>query len=128
MSAAIRLEVAQERLEAMPSQRLNALDNDDAIWSLSERVGVAFHKLQRLVRRERFKRGLLKLEELTPEERRQLIDQQNLDVHAIAAGPIMDAGEIYLPAGKLSMAETRAREATQVQRLPHIQREADARG
>jgi hypothetical protein len=36
------------------------------------------------------------------------------DLHAIANGPIMDPSEIYLPAGKLSMAETRAREAANI--------------
>lgn len=32
------------------------------------------------------------------------------DLHAIANGPIMDANMLYLPAGKLSMAEYRERE------------------
>ena len=36
------------------------------------------------------------------------------DLHALANGPIMDASEIYLPAGKLSMAETIARERQQI--------------
>lgn len=36
------------------------------------------------------------------------------DLQALADGPIMDSNELYLPAGKLSMAETRAREAAQI--------------
>ena len=32
------------------------------------------------------------------------------DLHAIANGPIMDEAKIYLPAGKLSMEEFRARQ------------------
>lgn len=32
------------------------------------------------------------------------------DLHAIAAGPIMDPTNLYLPAGKLSMDEFRARQ------------------
>ena len=36
------------------------------------------------------------------------------DLHAIANGPIMDPSEIFLPAGKLSMDETRARERAQI--------------
>lgn len=36
------------------------------------------------------------------------------DLHAIANGPIMDASAIYLPAGKLSLAETKRREAAQI--------------
>jgi hypothetical protein len=36
------------------------------------------------------------------------------DLQAIADGPIMDASQLYLPAGKLSMAEARAREAAQI--------------
>ena len=35
-------------------------------------------------------------------------------LHALANGPLMDSNEIYLPAGRLSMAEWRAREAQQV--------------
>jgi hypothetical protein len=35
-------------------------------------------------------------------------------LQAIADGPIMDPSLLYLPAGKLSIAETRARESTQL--------------
>ena len=109
MSAAIRLEVAQEQVAAMSAKRLAALDSDGC-WCLAEQVGVSPLKLAQIVRRERYKRGLVKLSDLTPQDRRELIDRDNLDLHAIASGPIMDAGEIYLPAGKLSVAETRQRE------------------
>lgn len=36
-------------------------------------------------------------------------------LHALANGPIMDPSNLYLPAGKLSMAETRARERAAIQ-------------
>lgn len=36
------------------------------------------------------------------------------NLHALANGPIMDPSQIYLPAGKLSMAETIARERQQI--------------
>lgn len=39
------------------------------------------------------------------------------DLHAIANGPIMDPSSLYLPAGKLSMAETRTREAANLEQL-----------
>lgn len=38
------------------------------------------------------------------------------DLHALANAPIMDAVRLYLPAGKLSMVETLAREAANVSR------------
>jgi hypothetical protein len=37
------------------------------------------------------------------------------DLHALANAPIMDPCRLYLPAGKLSMAETRAREAANLE-------------
>ena len=39
------------------------------------------------------------------------------DLHALAAGPIMDPCRIYLPAGRLSKAEAAARDAANWQRL-----------
>jgi len=110
VSAAIRLEVAREQVAKMTAQKLNYYSDSDKLWRLAHQVGVTFYKLEDLIKRERFKRGLVKLSDLPPHERRELIDKDNLDLHAIASGPIMDAGEIYLPAGKLSMAETRQRE------------------
>ena len=38
------------------------------------------------------------------------------DLHALANAPIMDPCRLYLPAGKLSMTETRAREAANLDR------------
>jgi hypothetical protein len=40
------------------------------------------------------------------------------NLHALANGPIMDPSSLYLPAGKLSMAEARAREAANMEQLP----------
>lgn len=52
---------------------------------------------------------------LTPLERRRAAatseDWSTDRLKAIADGPLMDANRIYLPAGKLSEAEYRAREA-----------------
>lgn len=42
------------------------------------------------------------------------------DLQAIADGPIMDGNALYLPAGKLSMAETVAREADQIVEVRQI--------
>lgn len=117
MSAAIRLEVAQEKVASMSLQQLSVLAHEDELWRTAYRVGVRFDKLKVIVRREMLRRGLLKMADLAPHERRELVEPQDVDIHAIAAGPIMDAAEIYLPAGKLSMAETKAREAGQVERL-----------
>lgn len=39
------------------------------------------------------------------------------DLHAIAAGPLMDPGRLYLPAGMVSRAEAIAREAANWQRI-----------
>ena len=36
------------------------------------------------------------------------------DLHAIANGPIMDPSALYLPAGKISLAEAKARVASQI--------------
>lgn len=114
MTAAIRYEVAIEKVAGLPDERLTELLDLDELWDLSMRVGVGYTKLKKLIRREQLKRGLLKPTDMTPEERRELVDPANLDLKAIAAGPIMDIGQIYLPAGKLSMAETRAREQSNI--------------
>lgn len=42
------------------------------------------------------------------------------DLHAMANAPLMDANNLFLPAGKLSMAETKAREAALVIATPTI--------
>lgn len=51
---------------------------------------------------------------MTPEERRKAVDAhiflKAADLAEIAAGPIVDPGRVYLPAGKLSEAEYQARE------------------
>lgn len=38
-----------------------------------------------------------------------------LDLHAIAAGPLMDANRLYLPAGRISLAEAERRERAGVE-------------
>lgn len=114
MTAAIRLEVATQKVAEMTAQQLVYFSDSDECWRLARRVGVPFDKLSHLIKRERVKRGSIKLSDLRPQERRKMVDPNNLDLHALAAGPIMDVGEIYLPAGKLSMAETRAREQANI--------------
>lgn len=110
MTAAIRFEVAQEQVAAMSNRALAKLADSDALWQLGLRVGVQYEKLRGLVRRERLKRGQLKMTDLSPQERRELVDPSNPDLRALASGPIMDAAQRYLPAGKLTLAETRQRE------------------
>jgi hypothetical protein len=109
VSAAIRLEVAAEKVAEMSDTTLNLYSDADELWRLAYRVGVPSEKLGFLILRERLSRGLVKLADL-PHRQRRLLVKDNLDLHAIAAGPIMDIGQIYLPAGKLSMEETRRRE------------------
>lgn len=48
---------------------------------------------------------------------RMFDDLGERDLHAIAAGPLMDPNRIYLPAGMLSRAEAAAREAANWQRI-----------
>jgi hypothetical protein len=80
-------------------------------WGLVERFGLSYVAARQLLHRKQLDRGEISLSDLLPSERRAMVDRANPDLHAIAAGPIMDSNEIYLPAGKLSMAETLAREA-----------------
>lgn len=113
MSAAIRLEVAVEKVGGMTAAELTRYADSDELWRLAYRVGVPSHKLEFLVTRERLKRGMVKLADLPHRQRRELC-KDNPDLHALAAGPIMDIGQIYLPSGKLSMEETRRREQASI--------------
>jgi hypothetical protein len=70
-----------------------------------------------LLNAERLKRRLIAPSDLSPAQRRALVDPDNLDLKAIAAGPIMDAAQLYLPAGKISLADALARERAGVQKL-----------
>jgi hypothetical protein len=105
-----RIQMAREFLSGLSDSELRAATT----WRLMDcweiyRPDAAEH----ILIAERLKRGLVSLNELRPEVRRQMVDPNNLDLHAIASGPIMDPATIYLPAGKLSLAETKAREASQ---------------
>jgi hypothetical protein len=117
MSAAIRLEVAREKIAEMSDAKLTSFADSDEVWRLAHQVGVPQRKLELLILRERFSRGHFQAADLPPHCRRDLVTSENLNLHAIAAGPIMRPGEIYCPLGKLSMEETKRREAAQVQRL-----------
>ena len=65
---------------------------------------LGFLHLEKLVRMERLKRGEITIRDLTPTQRRELVDPERFDLHAIANGPIMQPDQIYLPGGKLSIA------------------------
>jgi hypothetical protein len=106
MKKADRIADAELFLANLPDDELMGAD----VWYTAWWCGIDRWTADRLLNAEQLKRGLIKLSNLTPEQRRALVDKDNLDLHAIASGPIMDPGEIYLPAGKLSMAETRQRE------------------
>lgn len=91
-------------------KRLRGVD----AWDFARNRGIYMTEAEELLTKRRLEIGEIKMADLPPDMRRRVIDRDHLDLHAIAAGPIMDSNEIYLPAGKLSMAETRAREAQQI--------------
>jgi hypothetical protein len=76
-----------------------------------------YRAAETLLNAELLKRGLITPSDLSPAQRRELVDPDNLDLKAIAAGPIMDAAQLYLPAGKISLADALARERAGVQKL-----------
>jgi hypothetical protein len=105
------LAAAREFLSELPSDELRETPAYKVEWAFRlTHWGAA----EQLLIAEKLKRGLITMADLTPDQRRRAIDPTNLDLHAIAAAPIMNAAEIYLPAGKLSMEETKAREAAQI--------------
>lgn len=87
-------------------------------WDLIQRFGLRRETAERILNTEMLKRGDITLADLTPCQRRALVDPEKLDLHAIAAGPIMDSNELYLPAGKISLAEALAREAAAIIAFP----------
>lgn len=82
------------------------------IWEFGQRFGIGYQQAQELLLRAQLDRGEIRLTDVLPEMRRKLVDPT--DLHALAAGPIMQIGELYLPAGKLSMEETKAREQANI--------------
>jgi hypothetical protein len=85
-----------------------------AAWDLVERFGLSYVAARQLVHRKQYERGEIGLADLLTSERRAIVALGNLDLHALAAGPIMDSNEIYLPAGKLTLAEAKARESATI--------------
>jgi hypothetical protein len=79
-------------------------------WDVGRRFRIRTEDARRLLNLAKIERGDLTLSDLTPAERRDMVDPENLDLHAIAAGPIMDSDKIYLPAGKISLDAARWRE------------------
>ena len=69
----------------------------------------------KMLDRAQLDRGEITLADIPPHRRRGLVDPAKLDLHAIAAGPIMDSNQLYLPAGRISAAKATAREAANVQ-------------
>lgn len=108
MKQADRIEGARLFLADLPDSELANAAVHEIEWAC--RLS-SYRVAERLINAEKLKRGLITLRDLTPEQRRAQVDKENLDVHALASGPIMDAANLYCPLGKLSMAETRAREA-----------------
>jgi hypothetical protein len=86
-------------------------------YDLVERFGLSYAASRILVHKKQLERGDISLSDLLPSERRAMIDPAKIDLHALAAGPIMDSNEIYLPAGRISIEEAKAREDAGVERL-----------
>lgn len=83
-------------------------------WDIIRKFFLSHATAERLFHEEQLKRGDITLSDLLPHQRRGLVDPENVDLHAIAAGPIMDSNQLYLPAGKISLDEARARDAAQL--------------
>ena len=93
--------------------------NFDLWGGLIHRFNIGYREANKMLIARRMELGEMALVDLTPSQRRELIDPANLDLQAIANGPIMDSNVIYLPAGKLSMAETRQREMAAILEARH---------
>lgn len=87
------------------------------LMRLSWATRIGFLKLETMIRQERLNRGEITTYDLTPAQRRALVDPARL--HALAAGPIMQPDQLYLPAGRISLAEAKAREAVHLQDSSH---------
>jgi hypothetical protein len=101
---------------------LAELPDEDLMGAFVERIQYVcqlgrYSVADALLNAEKLKRGLITATDLSPAQRRALVDPGNLDLKAIAAGPIMDAAQLYLPAGKISLAEAVAREQAGVRKL-----------
>jgi hypothetical protein len=101
---------ARARAYLATTPRLKKLD----VWDVIHRFGLTYRAAEKLLNEAKLARSVISLADLAPHERRAVIEPDKLDLHAIAAGPIMDSNEIYLPAGKISMAEARAREQVSI--------------
>lgn len=91
-------------------KNISAVETGDVSW----RYRLPHQVAEAVLNREKLRRGLITLADLNPAQRRAVVNPKKLDLHAIAAGPIMDSNQIYLPAGKISLAEAKAREAQQI--------------
>jgi hypothetical protein len=105
-SREMREEMARDHIA-----RLADLSDRGHIWDVCRNFAIGSDVVEKLIAAERLKRGEISILDLKPALRRALVDPENLDLHAIAAGPIMDSNRIYLPAGRVSLAEAMAREA-----------------
>lgn len=97
---------SQARAYLADVPRLKKVDARDIIY----RFGLTYREAERLVNEAKLARGVITLADLAPPQRRALVDPAKLDLHAIAAGPIMDSNELFLPAGRCSIEEAVARE------------------
>lgn len=109
-----------DRAEMKRAKEAKAVEKIAAIKDLSAkpdlidlawRTGVGFLRLEHLVTEERLRRGDITIADLKPHQRRAHVDVEGIDLHAIAAGPIMQPDRLYLPAGRVTMEEARRREA-----------------
>jgi hypothetical protein len=106
-----RIEMAREFLRDLSDTELQACTS----WRLMDCWQIYRPEAaEQIILAEQLRRGLVSLNELRPDMRRLMVEAENLDLHAIASGPIMDPANIYCPLGKLSMAEAKEREAQQV--------------
>ena len=88
-------------------------------WDVVREFRLRWDEAERLLHGDKLRRGLITVADLSPRVRRALLNPEALDLHAIAAGPIMDSNQIFLPAGKLSLEQTRAREAAALLEARH---------
>lgn len=113
MKQAERIEAARAYLaKRKRTKRIDAL-------SFGYRFGLTYREAQKLVYAAQLERAEITLADLPPDMRRALVDPANLNLHAIAAGPIMDSNALYLPAGKISLAEAKAREQAAILEARH---------
>lgn len=103
-AAAAGLQAAQAAV--ISTRELGGVSATDLAW----RFGVSWPVVEAMIIDERLRRGDITMLDLTPAQRRERLDPASIDVHELAAGPIMQPDRLFLPAGRVSLAEVRTRE------------------